>query len=408
MASIVSYQTKDGRRYRVRYRKPNGLQTDKSGFATKREAEQFRARIEVAVSRGEYIDPKDARATVSELGERWLSNRKRVVKPSYARTLQSAWDIQVKPVWGERPISGILYSDAEDWVAALTMTHSASSVKRAYGILAGILDTAVKDRRLSANPVRGVKLPRKKKKARVYLSHRQVDALAATSLHKTLVYVLAYTGLRWGEATGLRVKHINFTRRRLFVEENAVAVGGKIIVGTPKDHEKRSVPFPKFVASGLRDAVAGKGDDDLVFGDGKEHMRAPSSQDGWFASAVRRVRKTDPTFKAVTPHDLRHTAASLAISAGANVKAVQHMLGHASAAMTLDTYSDLFEDDLDAVADALDLARVEAQASVRRGTTPDRFSRMRRARERREADKRFYVAAPVTVSPATAAPSMGR
>jgi integrase len=56
----------------------------------------------------------------------------------------------------------------------------------------------------------------------------------------------------------------------------------------------------------------------------------------------------------LTPHELRHTAASLAVSAGADVKAVQAMLGHASAAMTLDTYADLFDDDLDAVADRLD------------------------------------------------------
>ncbi|WP_308651964.1 site-specific integrase [uncultured Actinomyces sp.] len=70
------------------------------------------------------------------------------------------------------------------------------------------------------------------------------------------------------------------------------------------------------------------------------------------------LRAGDRDFPALTVHDLRHTAASLAISAGANVKAVQTMLGHASAAMTLDTYADLFPDDLDAVADALDaLAR---------------------------------------------------
>ena len=59
----------------------------------------------------------------------------------------------------------------------------------------------------------------------------------------------------------------------------------------------------------------------------------------------------------MTPHDLRHTAASLAVSAGANVKAVQRMLGHASAAITLDVYADLFDDDLEAVATALDQAR---------------------------------------------------
>ena len=56
----------------------------------------------------------------------------------------------------------------------------------------------------------------------------------------------------------------------------------------------------------------------------------------------------------VTPHDLRHTAASLAIASGAHVKVVQQMLGHASAAMTLDVYAGLFRDDLDSVADALD------------------------------------------------------
>lgn len=55
----------------------------------------------------------------------------------------------------------------------------------------------------------------------------------------------------------------------------------------------------------------------------------------------------------LTPHELRHTAASLAVSAGGNIMAVQRMLGHASAAVTLDVYSGLFDDDLDAVAERL-------------------------------------------------------
>jgi integrase len=64
----------------------------------------------------------------------------------------------------------------------------------------------------------------------------------------------------------------------------------------------------------------------------------------------------------LTPHDLRHTAASLAVAAGANVKAVQRMLGHASATMTLDVYAGLFGDDLDTVADLLDEAARRAAA----------------------------------------------
>ena len=83
-----------------------------------------------------------------------------------------------------------------------------------------------------------------------------------------------------------------------------------------------------------------------------------------FNKAVKRLTKTDKDFPAVTPHDLRHTAASLAISAGANVKAVQTMLGHASAVLTLDTYADLFPDDLEQVSTALDEARVKALKSA--------------------------------------------
>src|SRR3979490_3311580 len=65
----------------------------------------------------------------------------------------------------------------------------------------------------------------------------------------------------------------------------------------------------------------------------------------WLARAVARCQQADPAFPRITAHDLRHTAASLAISAGANPKVVQRMLGHASAAMTLDVYADLFSAD---------------------------------------------------------------
>ena len=78
----------------------------------------------------------------------------------------------------------------------------------------------------------------------------------------------------------------------------------------------------------------------------------PHPTSGWFAKAA-----SESGIPRATPHDLRHTAASLAVSAGANVKAVQKMLGHASAAMTLDIYADLFDDDLEAVATALHDAR---------------------------------------------------
>ena len=192
----------------------------------------------------------------------------------------------------------------------------------------------------------------------------------SASAYPTLVLALAYTGLRWGEAAGLRVKHVNQVRARLMVEENAVMVGSVVHVGTPKTHRKRSVPYPRFLGEHLRNEAAGKPSTALLFGDGDTHLLLPSSGDGWFEAAVRKIQAEDraalekartqgrtelPDVRPrVTPHDLRHTAASLAISSGASVKAVQRMLGHASAAMTLDTYADLFDDDLDAVGERLD------------------------------------------------------
>src|SRR4051794_3857398 len=89
-------------------------------------------------------------------------------------------------------------------------------------------------------------------------------------------------------------------------------------------------------------------------------LRVSTFRSRTFSPAVRRLVATVPDFPRVTPHDLRHTAASLAISGGANPKAVQTMLGHQSAVLTMDTYADLFPDDLDLVSATLDKARKAA------------------------------------------------
>lgn len=355
MASITSYETDAGKRYRVRYRKPDRSQTQKRGFTTKRSAELFLATVEVSKAKGEFIDATAAKETIGTLGRDWLKHQGHL-KPSSARPLEIAWRLHVSPVWAQTPVSEVRFSRVQEWVTGLS--GSATTVLRAYGVLASILDVAVRDRRILSNPARGVNLPRKVKKDRVYLSHAQVELLAGLcGQHATMVEFMAYTGLRWGEVTALRVRDLDMLRRRAQVQQNAVMVGGQIVVGTPKSHEARSVPFPKFLSEPLAALCEGKGRDALVFGDGVNHVRPPDSRRGWWISAVTHAQATDKDFPTITRHDLRHTAASLAVSAGANVKAVQRMLGHASAAMTLDVYADLFDDDLDAVASALDAAR---------------------------------------------------
>lgn len=210
--------------------------------------------------------------------------------------------------------------------------------------------------RLSRNVARDIDLPAKKHDARRNY-HAQVQTLADHARYPTLVLFLAYTGLRWGEATALPVRHVDMAKRRVSVQENAVLVSAHVHVGTPKTHRTRSVPFPEFLASPLATLAERKSREQLLFGDGDSHVRLPASRNGWFTAAVRAAQVDDDLFPRVTPHDLRHTAASLAVQGGAHVKAVQRMLGHASAAMTLDVYADLFDDDLDAVATALDQAK---------------------------------------------------
>ena len=372
MGSIESYATKAGKRYRVRYRKPDHSQAAKRGFTTKKAAELYLAENEVSKARGQWIDASESRNTVASLGAAWLASQTHL-KPSSLRPVEIAWRLYVLPAWGRVAIGDIRHTAVQAWVSSMTAGtgeaagKGATTVLRAYGVLAAILDAAVKDRRLHSNPARGVALPRKTGKARVYLSHDQVQLLADNAgKHATLVLTLAYTGLRWGEATGLRLKHLDALRRRVRVQENAVNVGGHVIVGTPKSHEARSVPYPEFLSIPLALQCEGKSHDALVFGTGVVHQAQPDGRRGWFVAAVAKAQLVDQAFPRVTIHDLRHTAASLAVSSGANVKAVQRMLGHASAAMTLDTYADLFDDDLDAVSVALDNAKRVSDVSNRR------------------------------------------
>jgi integrase len=363
MGTISAYETAAGKRYRVRYRKPDHSQTDKRGFKTKRSAELFLASTEVRKATGEYIDAQAAKVTISTFGAEWLRTQTHLKASSY-NVVETAWRVHVQPVWGPRQLGEIRHTDVQAWVSELSAKKSPTVVLRAYGILAAMLDVAVRNRRLPSNPARGVNLPRKVGKQRHYLTHAQVQILADESRHNaTLVLLLAYTGLRWGEAVGLRVNSLDLTRRRVLVQSNAVRVGGHIVIGSPKGYEMRSVPFPAFLEALLTKQIAGKQRNQLVFGDGNIYLATPTHGDGWFAGARKRARLTDSSIPVgLTLHDLRHTAASLAISAGANVKAVQRMLGHASAAMTLDTYADLFDDDLDAVAVALDTAKTRSDA----------------------------------------------
>ena len=361
MASIESYSLKDGsKRYRVRYRKPDPSSTDKRGFRRKKDAEDFLARLVASLNDGDYVDPNAGLITVSELGATWLSSKRTVMKPSSYHSIEVSWRVWVQPQWGKRRVKTIRRSELQAWIAVLSGERSASIVLRAHGVINGILRMAKDDGIIRSNPAEALDLPKKIRKPRQYLDARQVIKLAdASGNYRALILVLGLCGLRWGEATGLTVRDVDFKRRRIHVVRSATRVNGRIQVGTPKSGASRDVPMPSIVMDALKDQCKGKKLDDLVFTDSDGgYVRQQSvgkGHRGWFRKALE-----DTELPMMTPHDLRHSAASIAVHNGANVKVLQRMLGHASAAMTLDRYSDLFDDDLDEVATALDkdLARI--------------------------------------------------
>ncbi|WP_019181147.1 tyrosine-type recombinase/integrase [Microbacterium yannicii] len=342
----------------MRYRRPDNTQTDKRGFRTKREAESFLATIETSKLRGEWIDPARSRVRFAEIAEAWYDSKIRV-KPSTRSGYRNSLDKHVLPQWGAMRVVDIDHAEVQSWVARLSATLSASSTRQVYLALSGALAFAVRDGRLSRNVATDIELPRLSKSERLYLSHGEVHELADEAGDwGTLVRFLAYSGLRWGEAAALRPADIDLAKRLVHVRRAVAEVRGTLVWGSPKTHEQRMVPYPSLLDEGMDSHVTRGGRHDLVFS-GREGtvLRGGNFRRRVFAPAVARLHvASSESFPQITPHDLRHTAASLAISAGANVKILQRMLGHASAAMTLDVYADLFPEDLTSVSIALDRA----------------------------------------------------
>lgn len=245
--SISTYRTNTGElRYRVRYRKPDGTQTDRRGFKRKKDAQLWEAdHVTVAIAKGSYVDPASAKSTIGDLWPAWIAKKKVNAKPSYLDDLEGAYGKYVAAYWANIRIGKVSRAGVQQWVGDMThgrvdgKAKSASVVLRAYGILAGILDDAVADNLIPHNPARGVSLPRKPRRTRhTYLNAQQLFALAdACGPYRVFVLTLGLTGLRWGEATGLTIRDVDLDRRRFDINRSATEVRRRIVVGTPKTHE---------------------------------------------------------------------------------------------------------------------------------------------------------------------------
>jgi integrase len=313
--------------------------------------------------RGLWVDPSAGAVRFDEYAEEWF--RGLVLKPKTIAGYRSLLDSRILPTLGSVELRRINPDFLRAWVAAMAADGlSASRMGQAKRVVSAVLAQAVDDGLIGRNPAETVKVPKTPERDQRYLTATQVTELADAVEQRMrggaqLVKLLAYGGLRWGEAVALRSDNVDVLRHRVHVRESATLVNGKLVWGTPKSHRSRTIVIPRFLMHELAPALSGG---DLVFTSSTgQPLRSPN-----FLRRIWKPAVADVDLGDLVPHDLRHTAASLAISAGASVKAVQRMLGHSSAQITLDRYAHLFEDDLDSLAESMDARYSAAQVRPKR------------------------------------------
>lgn len=349
-----------GSTWRARYYGPDGRERSKS-FKRKSDAERWLSQQRSFIAQGDWTDPALGRITFGEYALAWLDSRTDL-KPKTRHNQHSLLALHVLPTWGNVPLSKMTYEGLSSWVGRLALRGlGPSAIRQSVFVVSAALDHAVRSKRLRSNPARGINLPRIDNRDYVFLTHEQVHGLAdACGQWRLFILTLAYTGLRWGEATALRVCDVDLGRRRINVRRAHADVGGRIVVGTPKSHQSRTVPLPRFLARDLSDHMHGKKPEDLIFTTSGGYVLRLTN---WRRSVFLPARSHAGVSTGFRLHDLRHTAASLMIQVGYPPKMLQEIMGHASITTTLDLYGHLYPGDFDKYAERLGAAADEASTA---------------------------------------------
>ncbi len=306
---------------------------------------------------GGWVDPRASRMTLAEWVREWSGTIVHL-RPSTRRIYEDNLRLHVLPSLGAVPLSKLTKTELRRWLAELAATDlSPASVHQAFRCLRRVLGAAVDGDVLARNPLAGIKPPKVERRDMRFLTADEVATLAEIidERYRAFVLVGAYCGLRWGELAGLRRHRVDLLHRSLqVVEAFGIGENGRptlLPVKTSASH--RAVTLPALVVEALEHHLT------FCAGAGKTGFVFTAPHGGNLDVNTFRNRYWLPAVGAaglapLRVHDLRHTTASLAIAAGADVKVVQSMLGHASAAMTLDRYGHLMPGQAASVAERLD------------------------------------------------------
>jgi integrase len=208
------------------------------------------------------------------------------------------------------------------------------------------LDYAVDGGHLGKNPASRAKFPPMRATAHAYLTTAEVAALAeACGTQGDVVLILAYTGLRFGELTGLNVEDVELHARRLRVRRSFTQVGGRLVEGNPKSEAgRRSVPVPERLVPTIKQRIDGRPPGAPAIA---SPMGCRLGLENWKRAVHWKTAIADIGRETLRVHDLRHTYASLSRRAGTDLRLLQKAMGHASIivldniAAALDSLDDL-------------------------------------------------------------------
>lgn len=309
-------------------------------FRTLREAVEWREAMKVDLRRGVAGAPRAL--TVVEAAERWLAGARAGAirnrsgdeyKPSVVRGYDQALRDYVLPVLGRRRLSELRRLDVQELVDALVAEGlGASTVRNALMPLRVVCRRALARGDIHVNPTLGLELPAMRGRRDRIASPAEGAALidALEQRDRPLWATAMYAGLRRGELRAMRWGDVDLDRGVIRVLRSWDPVVGMI---EPKSRAgRRTVPVPGVLRRHLRPGPP----EDLAFGRTPRDPFDPSTT----SDRANRAWKA-AGLKPITLHECRHTFASLLIAAGANPKAVQTYMGHASITVTLDLYGHL-------------------------------------------------------------------
>lgn len=278
----MAYAEKRGKKWRVKYKKPDGTEGSESGFDTKTAAENWGKDQESLIRRGQWIDPRAGDEAFEDFAERVKNSR--ILAPNTLAKWEGALKNHIYPRWGKWSLTAIFHGHVEisEWVNEMHDDDVAeSSIATYFGVFSTILNTAVKAKAISMNPCAGVRVTRGEYEVERYVATPVQVLRAAIRLHDTAGYaglVLcladAYTGARWGELTGQRPEEYDEINRSILIRDPLKETGGKLSQGLPEPKKqtargrrrKRSttktpagtrwVDLPPFLAAVYEDLMA--------------------------------------------------------------------------------------------------------------------------------------------------------